>query len=70
MISECHYANKQILSNNQIIAWSHSSRFQTTKKLIESYVGSDSKLLDYGCGDGTFLQIVSDVVSEAVGSLT
>ncbi|MBK1988956.1 class I SAM-dependent methyltransferase [Sphaerospermopsis aphanizomenoides BCCUSP55] len=68
MMLEGHYAKKQILCSNQIIAWSHSSRFQTTKKLLEIYVGSNSKLLDYGCGDGTFLQIVSHLVSEAVGT--
>jgi 2-polyprenyl-3-methyl-5-hydroxy-6-metoxy-1,4-benzoquinol methylase len=68
MILEGHYAKKQTLCNNQIIAWSHSSRFQTTKQLIEGYVGNNIKLLDYGCGDGTFLQIVKDSVLESVGT--
>jgi 2-polyprenyl-3-methyl-5-hydroxy-6-metoxy-1,4-benzoquinol methylase len=70
MISEGHYLKKQILCKNQIIAWSHSSRFETTKQLLKDYVGSsNSKLLDYGCGDGTFLQMVSDdIASEAVGA--
>jgi 2-polyprenyl-3-methyl-5-hydroxy-6-metoxy-1,4-benzoquinol methylase len=68
MIEEGHYAKKQIFCKNQIIAWSHSSRFQTTQRLLEKYTNTDSKLLDYGCGDGTFLRIISDLFSEAVGT--
>jgi len=68
MIQEGHYAKKQILCQNQVIAWSHSSRFQTTRRLLENYADSNGKLLDYGCGDGTFLAMVNDLFSEAVGA--
>lgn len=65
---EGHYAKKQILCQNKIISWSHYSRFKTTRHLLEKYAASKSKLLDYGCGDGTFLTIISDLFPEAVGA--
>jgi 2-polyprenyl-3-methyl-5-hydroxy-6-metoxy-1,4-benzoquinol methylase len=68
MISEGHYAKKQIFCQNQIIAWSHSSRFITTRRLLEKYAVGNSKLLDYGCGDGTFLRMVDNLFAEAYGS--
>jgi len=68
MIEEGNYAKKQIFCKNQIIAWSHSSRFQTTQRLLKKYADSNSKLLDYGCGDGTFLGKVSNLFPEAVGT--
>ena len=68
MISEGHYAKKQIFCQNQIIAWSHSSRFTTTINFVKKYAKSHSNLLDYGCGDGTFLTMVSNLFSEAVGT--
>jgi len=55
MVELGHYAKKQIFCQNQIIAWSHSSRFAMTRKLLEKYATSNSRLLDYGCGDRTFL---------------
>jgi len=58
IISEGHYAKKQIFCQNQIIAWSHSSRFTTTINFVKKYAKSHSKLLDYGCGDGTLLTFV------------
>jgi 2-polyprenyl-3-methyl-5-hydroxy-6-metoxy-1,4-benzoquinol methylase len=65
---EGHYAKKQIFCQNKIIAWSHSSRFKTAQHLLEKYADSNSKLLDYGCGDGTFLKLVSNSFIEAVGA--
>ena len=67
MLPKGHYAKKQILCKNKIIAWSHSSRFTTTRYLLEKYAHSNSKLLDYGCGDGTFLTTVRDLFPQAVG---
>src|SRR5690348_13315487 len=54
-----HYAKKQIFCKDPVIAWSHRSRFQVARKLLEVY-GSQI-LLDYGCGDGTFLAEVHDL---------
>ncbi len=68
MVEAGSYAKKQIFCQNKIIVWSHSSRFQQTRRLLEKYVASKSKLLDYGCGDGTFLTMVSDLFTETVGA--
>jgi 2-polyprenyl-3-methyl-5-hydroxy-6-metoxy-1,4-benzoquinol methylase len=68
MIEEGHYAKKQIFCKNQIIAWSHSSRFKTSQCLLEKYSNSDSKLLDYGCGDGTFLRMINNLFLETIGT--
>jgi SAM-dependent methyltransferase len=61
-----HYARKQILSRSSLIAWSHRSRFRTARRLIESLAGN--RLLDYGCGDGTFLSEVGGMFAEATGA--
>ena len=59
---------KQIFCQNKIIAWSHDSRFKTTRCLLEKYASSHSKFVDDGCGDGTFLHLVSDLFPEAFGT--
>lgn len=61
-----HYARKQIFCKDWIVAWSHRSRFQLARRLIEPYAGR--RLLDYGCGDGTFLALIHDLFHEAVGA--
>jgi SAM-dependent methyltransferase len=61
-----HYARKQLLCRNTIIAWSHQSRFRLARKLVEPFAAS--RLLDYGCGDGTFLAEVHDLFPTAVGA--
>ena len=48
-----HYARKQILSRDRLVAWSHRRRFDTGLALAKGLAGK--RLLDYGCGDGTFL---------------
>lgn len=60
-----HYALKQIFSRSAIVAWSHSSRFRFAHKIVEPYSGR--RLLDYGCGDGTFLAEVRDLFPNAAG---
>lgn len=61
-----HYARKQLLCASRIISWSHRSRFKMARRLVEPYAGR--KLLDYGCGDGTFVAFVSDVFPQAAGA--
>ena len=60
------YARKQLYCKDRIVAWSHDSRFRTGRRLAEAFAGA--RLLDYGCGDGTFLALVHDLFPEAVGA--
>ncbi|HYT73885.1 MAG TPA: class I SAM-dependent methyltransferase [Vicinamibacterales bacterium] len=64
-IARGHYARKQIHCPSRVVAWSHGSRFELGRRLVaENTVG---RLLDYGCGDGTFVAMVHDQFSEARG---
>jgi SAM-dependent methyltransferase len=68
-IEQGHYARKQILSRDRLVAWSHGRRFETAVELARTYRGK--RLLDYGCGDGTFLALTMmtpDAPSLAVGA--
>lgn len=51
------YFKKQVLLNDRLISWSHRSRFDTALALARKY--GPRKLLDYGCGDGTLLAMLS-----------
>jgi SAM-dependent methyltransferase len=51
-----HYAAKQIFCNDRLIAWSHLRRFEVGLRLMEPFEGK--RILDYGCGDGTFLGLL------------
>jgi SAM-dependent methyltransferase len=51
-----HYAAKQIFCKDRLIAWSHRRRFETGLWLARRFKGQ--RLLDYGCGDGTFLALL------------
>lgn len=51
-----HYAQKQIHSRARLIAWSHQRRFETALALARAFAGQ--RVLDYGCGDGTFLGLL------------
>ena len=71
-ISAGHYAKKQILCKDRLIAWSHRRRFETGLRLARRYAGG-ARVLDYGCGDGTFLAMLtggepSAAPAEAVGA--
>src|SRR5215210_451709 len=55
-IREGHFAKKQILSKDWLISWSHSSRFRIGLELARQFAGK--RLLDYGCGDGSFLAML------------
>jgi SAM-dependent methyltransferase len=50
------YAREQIHSRDLLIAWSHRRRFSTALTLGRQFAGQ--RLLDYGCGDGTFLGLL------------
>jgi 2-polyprenyl-3-methyl-5-hydroxy-6-metoxy-1,4-benzoquinol methylase len=61
-----HYATKQLLSASRLVRWSHGSRFRLARKLVAPAAGG--RLLDYGCGDGTFLGMVRDLFPTAIGA--
>ncbi len=61
-----HYAQKQLGSRSRLIAWSHRRRMQTAYEMVQPFAGAT--LLDYGCGDGTFLGFVSRLFPNAVGA--
>jgi SAM-dependent methyltransferase len=50
------YASKQINSRSRLIAWSHRGRFATSLRLAREVAAA--RVLDYGCGDGTFLGLL------------
>ncbi len=52
-----HYAQSQLYSPATLISWSHRGRFATSLKLAREVGGA--RTLDYGCGDGTFLGLLS-----------
>jgi len=54
-IEDGHYAKKQLFSRDRLVAWSHSRRFETAVSLASEFAGK--RVLDYGCGDGTFLAL-------------
>jgi 2-polyprenyl-3-methyl-5-hydroxy-6-metoxy-1,4-benzoquinol methylase len=60
------YARKQIYCPSRVVAWSHGSRFRLAARLALS--GAGGRLLDYGCGDGTFIALTHGTFAEAVGS--
>jgi 2-polyprenyl-3-methyl-5-hydroxy-6-metoxy-1,4-benzoquinol methylase len=66
LISGGSYARKQLGCKDRLVAWSHGRRFRVAQQLAQSHAGG--KLLDYGCGDGTFLAMVADLFSEALGA--
>jgi SAM-dependent methyltransferase len=64
-----HYARKQLFSRAGLITWSHRRRFKLAGSLVSRYQGRI--LLDFGCGDGTFLAKACDSAFrpvEAVGA--
>jgi 2-polyprenyl-3-methyl-5-hydroxy-6-metoxy-1,4-benzoquinol methylase len=66
LLAEGAYARKQLFCKDALIAWSHGSRFRMACRLVEPFAGQ--RLLDYGCGDGTFLAQVQDRFPDAVGA--
>lgn len=60
-----HYWRKQLGCKSGIIAWSHGARFRTGLRLAGLPAG---RVLDYGCGDGTFLAMAAERIREGVGA--
>lgn len=63
-IKDGHFYQRQFDCNCGVIAWSHRSRFELALKLMGD---SPKRLLDYGCGDGTFLAMAADRVQQGEG---
>lgn len=59
------YARKQLFGGCSILSWSHRRRFETALALAAPYSGRP--LLDYGCGDGTFLAMTHGAFPASVG---
>lgn len=59
------YARKQIYCPSRVVAWSHGSRFRLATRLAREARGG--RLLDYGCGDGTFIALTHGLFSHALG---
>ena len=66
LLQQGHYARKQIFSRNAIVAWSHRRRFALARELASA--GAGGALLDYGCGDGTFIALAHDLFRETTGT--
>jgi len=65
-IASGDYARKQIYCPSRVVAWSHGSRFDLAARLAEESRGG--RLLDYGCGDGTFIALTHGMFSQATGA--
>jgi 2-polyprenyl-3-methyl-5-hydroxy-6-metoxy-1,4-benzoquinol methylase len=60
------FARKQIYCPSRIVAWSHWSRFRLAARLTAS--AARARLLDYGCGDGTFIALTHGTFADAIGA--
>jgi 2-polyprenyl-6-hydroxyphenyl methylase / 3-demethylubiquinone-9 3-methyltransferase len=60
------YARKQIYCPSRVVAWSHGSRFRLAARLAAERGGR--RLLDYGCGDGTFIALTEGAFASATGA--
>ena len=61
-----HYAKKQLHCRNRLVSFSHRSRFAVARRLLQPF--AKSRLLDYGCGDGTLIEQLGDLFPDAVGA--
>lgn len=59
------FATKQIFSGCKILRFSHQARFNKACDLVSAYKANT--ILDYGCGDGTFLLFVDKLFKRKVG---
>jgi SAM-dependent methyltransferase len=47
------YARRQLVDGGAVLRWSHGRRFLVAEELVREH--RPARVLDYGCGDGTFL---------------
>ena len=64
-LNDGEYARKQIYCPSLVVRWSHGSRFELARRLVAPYAGG--RLLDYGCGDGTFVAMAHADFREIAG---
>ena len=57
-IASGHHARKQLGSSARLIAWSHRRRLELALRLAGRL--RSRLVLDFGCGDGTFLALLAD----------
>ncbi len=68
-LEQGHFAKKQLFSKSGIIRWSHRRRFEVAISKSAAFAGK--RVLDFGCGDGTYLAMLLESAhapSEAVGA--
>ena len=65
LLRDGDYARKQIYCPSGVVRWSHGSRFDVARRLVAPRAGG--RLLDYGCGDGTFVAMVHADFRETTG---
>lgn len=65
LLRDGDYARKQIFCPSRVVRWSHGSRFDVARRLVAPRAGG--RLLDYGCGDGTFVAMVHRDFRETLG---
>jgi SAM-dependent methyltransferase len=59
------YARKQLFNRVRLLAWSHRRRFEDGRRVVAAAGGGS--LLDYGCGDGSFIAATHDLFSHSLG---
>ena len=59
------YAKKQLFGGCSLLTWSHRRRFEMARALAAPYRGRP--LVDYGCGDGTFLAMTHADFPNSIG---
>jgi SAM-dependent methyltransferase len=64
-LEQGHYYRKQLGCDSSVIAWTHRARFEVGLGLIGA---SPRSLLDYGCGDGTFLAMAANRIEAGWGA--
>ena len=52
-----HFARKQLQSRSRLVSWVHRGRFEAGLDLFRQW--GQGRVVDYGCGDGTFLGVLS-----------
>ncbi|MSU33511.1 MAG: class I SAM-dependent methyltransferase [Pedosphaera sp.] len=57
-LEQGYFARKQLFSKNALIRWSHRRRFEVAVAKSARLVGQ--RMLDFGCGDGTYLAMLLD----------